>query len=332
MHPEFRVEINGKAMADDLWNRLISISVTDSEGSKSDSVDLEFNDGPPKFLEIPSKRAEIRVWGGYRETGVTYFGGFKDGDVTVECLPYKLRISAKGADLSEGLKAKQTRHFDGQSVGDVLGVLAAENGLELQIGPEFASKRFPGNYAAMLDESALSYGRRLADKFGAQFQIKDGKMLVTKNGDATSPAGKLRPRVIVSPQNLVVGSCSFSMTARGAHSGATARYQDQSGAVRRTVREAAPGRRGPDYNIRETFASEEEAREAAASRAREMSAKIETAECTIVGNVLARGGALFVFENIRPQLDGREFVIETATHTFDKSGGYATQISAKSKP
>ncbi len=41
-----------------------------------------------------------------------------------------------------------------------------------------------------------------------------------------------------------------------------------------------------------------------------------------------RAGAPLIYAGVRPELDGIEFIIETATHTLSKSG-YTTAIEAK---
>jgi hypothetical protein len=49
---------------------------------------------------------------------------------------------------------------------------------------------------------------------------------------------------------------------------------------------------------------------------------------TLFGDPAIRAGAPFRYEGVRPELDGIEFIIETATHTLSKSG-YTTQVEAK---
>ena len=62
--------------------------ITDFEGQQSDALQIELVDGPPTFVAIPSARAVIRVWGGYRDGPLASFSAFSDADVSVRCLPY----------------------------------------------------------------------------------------------------------------------------------------------------------------------------------------------------------------------------------------------------
>jgi hypothetical protein len=49
---------------------------------------------------------------------------------------------------------------------------------------------------------------------------------------------------------------------------------------------------------------------------------------TLFGDPSIRAGAPLVYAGVRPEIDGIEFIIETATHTLSKSG-YTTQVEAK---
>ena len=49
---------------------------------------------------------------------------------------------------------------------------------------------------------------------------------------------------------------------------------------------------------------------------------------TLFGDPSIRAGAPLIYVGVRPELDGISFIIETATHTLNKSG-YTTQVEAK---
>lgn len=98
-------------------------------GMKSDTVDIELNDGPPNFLAIPRKGAIISVKMGFGDDLVPK-GVFTADKVNVDCLPYKMSISGKAADLRSGkLKERQERSWDKSKLGDILSQIASESGL-----------------------------------------------------------------------------------------------------------------------------------------------------------------------------------------------------------
>ncbi|OJU92288.1 MAG: hypothetical protein BGO06_15540 [Shinella sp. 65-6] len=61
MRPRIEITIDGQPVAGAFYERLISVSVTDKEGVKADTFDMELNDGPPQFLAIPRKGAIVDI-------------------------------------------------------------------------------------------------------------------------------------------------------------------------------------------------------------------------------------------------------------------------------
>ncbi|UWF58021.1 hypothetical protein [Brucella sp. 2716] len=86
-----------------------------------------------------------------------------------------------------------------------------------------------------------------------------------------------------------------------------------------------------DFTVKENFSTEAEAKKAAKSKAESLKAETVKTFVTVFGDSTIRAGAPFSYQNVRPEIDGIEFIIETATHRISKSG-YMTDIEAKLKP
>lgn len=329
-YPKFVITINGKPVSGLFLSLLKSVTINDRKGVRSDSIELDLNDGPPVFSEIPSKDAIIRCWGGYADGGLVYFGSYKDADVSVQCLPYGMRISAKAADVNSKATEHQERHWDGKTVGDVFGQLAGEAGLQLQIAPALASMKFPRDWTGMQNESIMHFGRRQAERLGADFGVKDGKMLMVEKGKGQSASGAAMGQLVVTPPMIVQGTCEAHFSAREKPKDVKAEYQDLATGKRETV--TVPG--SPDgkksYTLRHSYGDKDEAERAAKGKAREAMMSADTTSVEIEGNTAARGGAPMTYAGVRPGLDGQKFIIETAAHSFSKSG-YKTKIDAKAE-
>jgi phage protein D len=269
VHPRFIITINGTPVSGFFLSRLKSITINDRAGRRSDSIELELDDGNP-FIEVPDKRAVIRVWGGYEETGIDYFGAFSDADVELDCIPYGMRISAKAADLKEGLKKHQERHWDGATVGQVFGDLASENGLSAQVAPALASLKFPNDWAGMQNESVLHFGQRIADRIGGIFAVKDGKLIMAEKGTGQSPAGAGMGELIITRRMIKPGTCKVHFAAREKVSKVKAEYQDRDKAKRETVEVEGDARagQGSEYTLRQPLAVKDEATRAAQAKAK----------------------------------------------------------------
>lgn len=98
MTPLIEITVDGKPVSGLFYSRLISVSVTDKEGTRSDTVTLKLDDSNP-FAEIPRRGAKISVSMGYVESGVKSMGDFVVDEVEIECLPYALSIQGNPANV-----------------------------------------------------------------------------------------------------------------------------------------------------------------------------------------------------------------------------------------
>lgn len=326
MHPRIEVTIDGNPVAGAFYERLVSITVVDKEEAGADTVDIELNDEPGSFLAIPRKGAIIDVRLGYG--ALRSLGQFTVDKVSVKCLPYSMQISGKSADLRKGkLKERQERSWDKKKVKDIVGEIAGESGLTPAVDAEIGDHEY--EWFAQQDESNIHFLRRLAERHNALFNIKNGRLIFAKRGSGNSAAGTFVGSVVVSPPVIVEGSCSFEANDRTKYSKVVAYYQDSDTAKR--VEIEADGDEDGDsvFRIPEPFSSVDEADKAAQARAKDLKSGEGAASVTVIGDTAITAGAPLLFSGVRPGLDGAPYIIDTATHTFSKSEGYRTQISAK---
>ncbi len=326
MRPQIEVTIDGNPVAGAFYERLVSITVTDKDEADADTVDIELHDGPPNFLAIPRKGAIIDVRLGYG--ALRSLGKFTVDKVSVKCLPYSMSISGKSADLRKTkLKERQERHWDNKKLKDIVGEIAQENGLTPAIDSEIGEFEYP--WLAQQDEQGFQFLYRLAERHNALFNIKNGRLIFGNKGSGNSTSGAFVGSVVVTPEKIVEGSCSFEANDRTKYSKVVAYYQDSDTAKR--VEIEADGDEDGDsvFRIPEPFSSVEEADKAAQARAKDLKRGEGAASVTVIGDTAITAGAPLLFENVRPGLDGAPYIIDTATHTFSKGQGYTTQISAK---
>jgi hypothetical protein len=84
------------------------------------------------------------------------------------------------------------------------------------------------------------------------------------------------------------------------------------------------------FEIGVPLMDEPEAKATAKAKAKNLKRETITASCTVIGDPNIRAGAPMSFSGVRPGVDGLQFIIESATHSFSKSG-YTTDIEAKLK-
>lgn len=323
--PAAEISVNGKPVASLFNERLISVTVTDKEGVTSDTVSCELNDGNP-FADIPRKGDIITVSLGYLETGVLPFGSFVADDPEVHCLPYKLVVNGKGTDMRAKPKQHGARHWDDAKVEDILKDIAKNHGWQTRIDPRVAGYKYA--WFGQEDESDIHVVERLARRHGALFQVKNGVLIFAKKGSGQTAGGAGLTAVIASPFNIVEGTCRTTFAHRNSFSKVKAHAQDRKTAGRKEVEAKSDPNGSADYTLPEPYADEDEAKNAAEAKAKDLKAATIKTSVELFGDPTVRAGAPFHYEDVRPQLDDIEFIIESATHTINKQS-YKTAVEAK---
>ena len=326
--PAFEIKVNGKPVASIMIDRLISLTITDKEGVGSDSIDVDLNDGHP-FAAIPKKGDKIEASLGYKETGIIPFGSYTIDEPEIRCLPYGMSIKGRGANVRDQLKQSRTRHWDDKTVGDILRDIAADNGLTPVIDENVSNHKY--SWFGQQGESDLHVAERLARLHGALFSVKDGRLVFTKRGNGKSARGKDLTAIVVGPNDIIAGTCRINYAYRKKVRKVKAKTRDRLTAETVEIEEDSDDEGTADFTIKDNFASEEEAKRAAKSKAENLKSETVTTTVAVFGNPAVRAGAPFSYSGVRPEVDGVEFIIETAVHRISKSG-YVTEITAKLKP
>jgi len=330
MHPKCVLTIDGQPVSGLFWERLIQVTVTDKEGTRSDTIDFQFEAGTP-FVALPRKKSIIQCWLGYAETGIEFMGKFEADEVELEFLPYQIHVQGKSADVRGKLKQHREKHWDNQTFGGVVGELAKEAGLKAQVAPRIAQFRGKDGYFAIGGESPLHWIERHAQRLDGLFAIKNGNLIVADKGAGQTPGGGAVGALVITPPMVIEGTGKVKFTSRDTHKKVKAGYHDHKDAKRKHETADADPKGEADYTMRHTYANKAEAKQAATARAKELQRSADSTGVTIEGNPYAKGGVPFSYAGIHPEVDGMPFIIETATHTFSKGPAYLTAIQGKAK-
>jgi phage protein D len=329
-HPRIVVTIDGQPMSTALVERLVSVTVTDNAGDKSDTIDLEFEWGPT--LAIPRRKAIITATFAMAGAGLADFGRFEADEPELTCIPYKLNVQGKSADMRASLKEQRERHWDGADFGTVARQVLSEGGLGVEIDPSIASFKGREGYFLQEGESNLHFVRRVAKRIGGELAIKNGKAIIYDAGSGKRPDGQGMSVLMITPPMVQPDSTKVKFVSRDPHKKVRAGYHDSEEATRKYEEvESGHPYAETDFTLRHNYANKDEAKKAAGAKAKELSRSADSFSTTIEGNAAARGGAEVTLVGFHPEADGTPFVIETATHKFDKGSGWTVDISAKGK-
>ncbi|MEP4950065.1 MAG: contractile injection system protein, VgrG/Pvc8 family [Paracoccaceae bacterium] len=326
-HPKVLVDIDGVPVSGLFFERLVSLNITDREGIRSDTLELVFNDGAPHFAS-PRRGAvaSVTILSG---AGGGFAGVYVIDRVDYKCLPYTITVSGHAADLRSEMKTSKSRHWDDTSVKDIVTEIAGEYGLEPKISDAVSSHVYP--WIGRQDESDLNFLERVAKRHGALFTIKNGALLWLERGAGKTAGGTSVPAAVVIPTSIVEGSCRVSESDADRFGKVKAFYQDRGNAKRQEIIVEGDPEADGEHVIRDPFGSKSEAQAAAEAFAREMMRGLVKTSCAIVGRPALMAGQPVKYLGVRPDVDGREFIIEMVKHSYTKSGGLRTSFEGKLK-
>lgn len=326
MGPKILVDIDGVPVSGLFFERLISLTITDREGIRSDTLDLVFNDGAPHFAS-PRRGAVANV--NILSDGGGFSGSYVIDSVENLCLPFTIRVRGHSADLRSEMKTNKSRHWDDKSVKDIVAEIAGDYDLKPKIADAVSSHVYA--WIGQQDESDLHFLERLAKRHGALFTIKNGTLLWLKRGAGKTADGTVLPPAIILPTSIVIGSCRMSETDVDRFGKVKAFYQDRAGAKRQEVIVDGDPDADGEHVIRDPFSSKAEAQAAAEAFAREMLRGLVKTSCSIVGRPALTAGQPLRYLGVHPEVDGPEFIAEMVKHSYTKSGGLRTSFEGKLK-
>lgn len=328
MHPIIELTVDGKPVAGAFYERLMEFSCEDKEGIDSDRFDAKLLDGPPDFLEMPRKGAVVVARLGYRETGIRQVGRWIVDTIKGACLPYSVSIGGKAADLRKGkLKTRGEKHWDDKQLREIVEEVAGDAGLSARVSDTIGQHRY--KWVAQQDETPLHFLERLARRHNALFAVKNGIVVFAERGSGLALSGASMGEVVVTPDRVIEGSLEYEFNDRQAYGKVTAYYQDRDKAKRVEMEVEAGGSSDSVYRLPEPYADAAEADKAAQAKAKQLKRGEGSFSVEMPGDTGLVAGAPLICRDIRPGLDGVPWLIDGVTHSFSKSQGFRSKISAK---
>ncbi len=314
--------VDGRNITDLLRPRLIEATVEDGAGFESDGLTIVL-DNAGDIIARPRKKAVVVFGGGFKETGgPVRFGTYEVEDAEKTFLKRTMTIIARAARIGDSLKERKNRAFENMTVGEIVEQIAGDHGLTPAVSERIAAIKVP--YRAQLGESDANLLSWLGYRLNAVASAKDGRLVFSRKGDATSISGASLPVVTVGPDDLA-DDCTFRGTARAAYGKVRAYWHDQAEAVRKVVEE---GDGDLAAEITEPFQDEDEAREAVRSRKDGLAREEETLSLELWGRPDAQADAELRLVGCDKDADGT-WSIETVQHRFSGESAYTTSIEAK---
>lgn len=325
--PDYRLTVNGTDITPKIRGCLKSLTITDNRNLEADTLDLELEDSKGE-IELPPHGAVITVALGYQHTGLVNKGEYTVDEVEHLGDPDMITIRARSADLrahlTDGMPAQKSRSWHDTTVGDIIGSIAGEHGLEAKLGGALGGIRI--KHIDQTHESDAHFLTRLGERYDALFAVKEGRLLFMPIGQGMTVSGKVLTPVTIKREGG--HSHRYLRTDRDAYTGVRAYWNDISGARRKMV---IAGTTEKAKDLKETYATEEDALFAVRSEL----ARLQRGKATF-SFTLARANLDLVPEtpiialDFKSAIDATSWVAVRMTHSLS-DGGLITGFEAEEK-
>lgn len=313
------VVLNGSDISGGLRPHLISISVTDKDGTAGDTLSITVDDAGGQF-RMPDEGARISA----AINGIRVFEGTVDKvrSQGSRGAGLVLSITAKGYDTKGKAKEPQALHKDDATLEEFLGAVAKEAGYSLVIDPELGA--VSRDYWAADNESFLHVGQKLAREMNATFKLRGDKAVFAARGRDALPGISA-----TYGKNLVSWDIA-PLSGRGLYASSKARYLDRD--------KAAFGEEETDFGvtrptqaaniIRTAVKDKNQAKQVGKARKGEAEREGGEGSAVIDINPAAQAEAVITLAGTRPGIDGTYRMV-TVTHSGSRSSGNSTSLELR---
>lgn len=320
----------GSNTAKTIQERLVSCSVVDASGSESDSIRIEID--AQGLMEWPGTGQVIGCRMGYLEDkSVTDLGQFKLTRISESLLPNKLTLTGTAApfqakDESE-FKRRRSFSWEATTIGDIVKAIAARHGHSPRVAPDLAKVAI--DHLDQNEETDIRFLHRLAKKHDAVCKPVGNLLIFCRRGQVKSLSGRQPTTVQIRyPAENKPGSPGFvtasvSSSDKQKFSGVTAEWYDAESAEEKRIDEGE----SPRKRLRETFESEQAAKDAIAAEMRKIARQGDTLQLDCPGNPqLAAEGPMELIGFPSGRM-ADTWSNDRVTHTYN-SAGYRCSASA----
>lgn len=327
---DWKVFVDGEDLTSAMRPFLISITITDKDGTASDACSLEFDDSGGQ-LKLPAEKASVQVF----LQSVSAFTGTVDRVRSrgARGSGRTLSVNAKGFDTKGKVKQAQSHHMDDATLQDFLDKSAKNAGLKsITIDQAFAGiKR---DYWSAAGESFLHIGQKIAREIGGTFKIRGDQAVLAKRGQGMSATGQALPTVVgVAPPpgektGNVINWDIAPITGRAKYAKTKARYFDRPSASFKEIEIETEIEADATGEARTTVADEDQAKGVAEGRKTESERDGGAGSVDLDLEVLAQAEGTFILTGSREGVDGT-YRIAGVTHKATRSGGATTSLELK---
>lgn len=316
--PAYRVTWGDEDITPKLNPRLVDLTITECRGDKADQLDITLNDHDGA-VAMPSKGASLQVYIGWDGEQLVHKGTFIVDEVEHSGAPDRITLRGRSAELGKAIRTRKEHSYHGTTVGAILQTIASRNNLVLRVDAKLSNRVVA--HIDQTNESDVAFVTRLAKLHDAVATVKQGRLLFMPILGTKTSKGEPMPTVAITRSSG--DSHRYHTNAREAYSGVRAYWHDPKRANRRGV---LVGKSGNAKRMKQSFATEADARDAAVAEWRRLQRGAATFELTLAqGQPTLAPQTPVKCTGWKPQIDDTDWLTIKSTHTIS-DGGFTTAI------
>ncbi|MBI9110126.1 contractile injection system protein, VgrG/Pvc8 family [Maridesulfovibrio ferrireducens] len=319
--PAYRVEADGNDITEAIRENLISLTITDEAGVKSDSLAISLHD---KGYRLPKAGGQLKVWLGYGQAA-TFMGLYVSDEITLSGPPDKMDIKAAGAPQEKSaayshLQTQKTRSWLPQTIGALVATVGADHGLDPAVASDLSGVGLP--HIDQINESDMHLLTRIAADHDAIAKANGGKLVFAHKGQGKTISGKSMPTMALIPSEVT--NYRATITARTDYNKVVAIWRSVESA--KDIEEIA-GVGEPVHRIRHIYPTPEAAAKAAKAKLEAFQRGKQSLSVSLPGRPELRAECRLSLSGFRDGVNGL-WSITRATHKLG-SGGYVTSVEGE---
>lgn len=355
--PAVKVTVNGTDVTSRITGSLRSLSLTDTAGVQSDSMEIVLaGEVMLQKVALPATGAEVEIALGYglspRTVGtyvveeVEASGGTGGETITIRGYAGAYGDSDGG---KSGINTARSRSWpEGLTVGAIVAKIAKEHSFKSSVSAE-AAKIEPG-HIDQINESDMSVLSRIARQSGLIFKPGGGTLAMVKAGESTTASGGAIPSVTLTLTEITEWSLSIRRpeavqkvvtTYRNIKTAQTVQVEVDTGSAgsASSATDSSSAQAAADKLLSgvsstrasiHTSGSKRIAETKAKADASEAYRKSQTMRVTLPGRADITAEGRLVLSGVRKEAD-REWLVASVEHRLD-GGGWRTSAQCELPP
>lgn len=314
------VSIGGADVMSQLSPVLVSLTVTLASGGTADTASIVL-DNTNGQIAMPSTGARVAVSMGWAGSS---FRQVFDGTIDeVRSIGSRsggrtISVSAKGFDAIGKPKEGQRRHWDDATVKTILSDACRSSGVaKVAVDPELA--KITIRYFAMMDESLLHMGQRLAQQIGGHFRVQGDEAVMARRGATYTPSVSAAYGVNLHDWDI------SPVLSRARYGKVRARWYDRAAAVWKHVDVSTGLKSDAMLTLKPACADEDDAKRQAKAAAETSKRDSGGGRVTIEGDTRATPDGRCVVIGTNAGVDGA-YRVASVTHSYSRASGFTTAV------